>query len=193
MTSTGITILSSTNITLSQSPTVSLSSITVSSPFQPTNFSWTNNIATGGVRGSNPGNGRTPQCPGTTGGSALVLNACFTTTWCMDGNVLATATNGNVRPNTPFPGTAAYNSADPSSGSPHCTVTLKGNAAPLTFNDVGFVRFNGGSGGDYRLCTGIGVPSASCVAASPYINSANDGRPPGADLSLVNSNTAGVQ
>jgi len=55
--------------------------------------------------------------------------------------------------------------------------------APLA--NVGFVNYNNGLNGDYRLCTGPGVPAASCTAASPYHNAGTNGKDLGADISKV--------
>jgi hypothetical protein len=56
---------------------------------------------------------------------------------------------------------------------------------------VGFVNYNGGNGGDYRLCKGPNNPSSSCSAASIFAagqpNQASDGTDLGADLSGINS------
>ena len=51
---------------------------------------------------------------------------------------------------------------------------------------VGFVNYNSGNGGDYRLCTGFHTPSVLCGAASPYAagqaHPASDGLDQGADI-----------
>jgi hypothetical protein len=41
-------------------------------------------------------------------------------------------------------------------------------SCPASASAVGFVNYNNGNGGDYRLCTGAGAPSASCAGSSPY-------------------------
>src|SRR5260370_5605114 len=41
-------------------------------------------------------------------------------------------------------------------------------SCPSAASGVGFVSYNSGNGGDYRLCTGAGAPSASCAGASTY-------------------------
>jgi hypothetical protein len=58
--------------------------------------------------------------------------------------------------------------------------------------DVGFVRYAGAVGGDYRLCRGAGVPAASCAGASPYINAGTDGKDIGADVAGISAAIAGV-
>jgi hypothetical protein len=70
------------------------------------------------------------------------------------------------------------------------------NFFPADGNSVGFVGYNSGNGGDYRLCTAAGVPDVACLAGSPYAangaNHADDGKDMGADIPTVNSKTAGV-
>src|SRR6202140_2947691 len=57
-----------------------------------------------------------------------------------------------------------------------------GNFFPATVNDVGFVNYNNGNGGDYHL-----------QASSPYKGKGSDGRDPGADIDAVNAATQGVE
>lgn len=56
---------------------------------------------------------------------------------------------------------------------------------------VGFVNYNGGNGGDYRLCKGPNNPSSACSAASMFAagqaNQASDGTDLGADISGINA------
>lgn len=52
------------------------------------------------------------------------------------------------------------------------------NAFPATAAAVGFVNWQT-TGGDYRLCTGAGTPSALCAGASAYVSYATDGLPSG--------------
>jgi len=66
------------------------------------------------------------------------------------------------------------------------------NSEPSDYSSVGFVNYNKGVGGDYRLCTGAGTPSSKCLTASPYHNAASDGADIGANVSLVNQYIAGV-
>jgi hypothetical protein len=62
-----------------------------------------------------------------------------------------------------------------------------------TLADVRFVNANGGENGDYRLCTGSGVPDAACTGASPWSAAGSDGGPIGADAQVVAWATAGVE
>jgi hypothetical protein len=50
-----------------------------------------------------------------------------------------------------------------------------GNFTPSPISNVGFVNYNNGIGGDYRLCTGVGTPSTLCGGASTYHNYGTDG------------------
>jgi hypothetical protein len=56
-----------------------------------------------------------------------------------------------------------------------------GNYIPGTAAAVGFTNFNNGSGGNYQL-----------LSSSPYKNAGSDGRDLGADVTTVNTATAGV-
>ena len=58
----------------------------------------------------------------------------------------------------------------------------KGNHTVGSPKDVGFVNFNNGRGGDYRL-----------LPTSRFKRSASGGRDPGADIDAIESHTAGVQ
>jgi hypothetical protein len=53
---------------------------------------------------------------------------------------------------------------------------------PKDWRAVGFSSY---AGGDYRLCSGAGEPSASCAEASRYAHAGTDGKDIGADLSTV--------
>jgi hypothetical protein len=57
-----------------------------------------------------------------------------------------------------------------------------GNFFPATVNDVGFVNFNNGNGGDYHLHVG-----------SPYKGAASDRRDPGADIDALDAALQGVE
>jgi hypothetical protein len=87
-----------------------------------------------------------------------VFVACFKT-YTFTNNVLAAATQ--AFPPSKWPG---------------------GNFFPATVNDVGFVNYNNGNGGDYHL-----------QASSPYKGKGSDGRDPGADIDAVNAATQGVE
>ncbi|PWT82792.1 MAG: hypothetical protein C5B44_01595 [Acidobacteria bacterium] len=56
-----------------------------------------------------------------------------------------------------------------------------GNRYPNSYDDVGFMNYNGGQGGDYRLKPG-----------SPYKGKASDGKDPGADMSAIEAAVTGV-
>ncbi|MGH9515906.1 MAG: hypothetical protein ACRD3P_09550 [Terriglobales bacterium] len=62
---------------------------------------------------------------------------------------------------------------------------------------VGFVNYNGGNGGDYRLCKGPNNPSPSCTAASVFAagqaNQASDGTDLGADIAGINAVESAVR
>jgi hypothetical protein len=66
------------------------------------------------------------------------------------------------------------------------------NATPGQFADVGFVNFNNGNGGDYRLCRGPRQPDP-CQRASKYLKTGADGKDPGADMDAIEGATAGVR
>ena len=57
-----------------------------------------------------------------------------------------------------------------------------GNWFPAAVSNVGFVKYNNGSGGDYHL-----------LSTSPYKNAGTDGRDLGADVDTVLADIAGVQ
>jgi hypothetical protein len=78
----------------------------------------------------------------------------------------------------------------------NCSKYPSSFSCPATASVVGFVNYNNGNGGDYRLCTGAGAPSASCTGASPYAAGqskaclANTNC--GADVAGLNNGIAGV-
>jgi len=49
-----------------------------------------------------------------------------------------------------------------------CSLFFTGTQCPASLANVGFVNYNNGSNGDYRLCSGSGTPAGSCGGASPY-------------------------
>lgn len=62
------------------------------------------------------------------------------------------------------------------------------------FAAVRFVKVdNGGNNGDYRLCSGAGVPSAQCTGASPLLTAGSDGGPLGADTQQIEWATTGIE
>ncbi|MBZ5548211.1 MAG: putative Ig domain-containing protein [Acidobacteriia bacterium] len=87
-----------------------------------------------------------------------VLSTCFKT-YTFTNNVLAAVTK--AFPPAKWPG---------------------GNFFPSTVDEVGFVNYNNGSGGDYHL-----------QASSPHKGKASDGKDPGADIDAVNAATQGVE
>ena len=63
------------------------------------------------------------------------------------------------------------------------TNTWPPNQSFPTLSQVGFVNYNNGNGGDYRLCAGVDDPASTCKGVSPYLTSpTTDGKPVGADL-----------
>jgi hypothetical protein len=62
---------------------------------------------------------------------------------------------------------------------------------------VGFVNYNGGNGGDYRLCKGLNNPSPLCSAASAFAagqtSQASDGTDLGADITGINAVESAVR
>jgi hypothetical protein len=63
-----------------------------------------------------------------------------------------------------------------------------------TLSQIGFVNYNKGNGGDYRLCEGVDNPASTCTSASPYWTSpTTDGKPVGADIEGLNQMLAGVE
>ncbi len=78
--------------------------------------------------------------------------------------------------------------------------TIYGNAACppnksrlASWADVKFVNFNNGENGDYRLCTGPGVPHPSCTGASPWATASSTGGPLGADARQVMYASGGAE
>ena len=69
---------------------------------------------------------------------------------------------------------------------------IPSNYFPSDGSALGFVNYQNGNGGDYRLCRGPGDPAASCTEASPYLGQGSDGRDIGADIDAVNAATAEV-
>jgi hypothetical protein len=65
------------------------------------------------------------------------------------------------------------------------------NSFPKNENSVGFVNYNHGKDGDYRLCKEKGQPP-SCKQASPYVHAGSDGKDLGADIDAVESAINGV-
>lgn len=123
------------------------------------------NFAIGAVFGANP-----PHCADnqSMANIAAWFNACWLT-WSLTNNAIVGGTHVNW--NWPPNGGVAF---------------------PAAYVNVGFVNYNNGSGGDYRLCTGVNAPAAPCAGASPYHNAGTDGKDIGADIVTVTTLTAGV-
>jgi hypothetical protein len=104
------------------------------------------------------------------------LNGTALNSFCFDGNILATATQGSPSGtgNTPPYPTAGQ--------SPLCPSSNVGNALPANFAAIGFVNLNGAIGGDYTLS-----------GTSPYLTSGNGNTKPGANITLLNQAIQGVQ
>lgn len=78
----------------------------------------------------------------------------------------------------------------------NCSKYPSSFSCAATASAVGFVNYNNGNGGDYRLCTGAGAPSASCAGASPYAagqsKACQKNTNCGADITGLNNGIAGV-
>ena len=70
---------------------------------------------------------------------------------------------------------------------PATTITSAASASA-----VGFVNYQA-EGGDLRLCKGLNNPAAPCAGASAYATAGSDGLPLGANITLVNQYTQGIQ
>jgi hypothetical protein len=140
----------------------------VSSPQQVSNVTFTNSIMDAGIYGFHTASGGSYSCTNGNGASNLTLiNGCWKNN-SFDYHVLVRGANAGGA----WPGSH--------------------NSFPTTFSSVGFVKYNNGVGGDYRLCTGAGTPSSSCLTGSAYHNAASDGKDIGADVQLVHRYIAGV-
>lgn len=60
-----------------------------------------------------------------------------------------------------------------------------GHQFPTTYSNAGFVNYNNGVGGDYRVCSSALVPSPSCAGASSFHAAGTDGKDMGAAIPLV--------
>ncbi len=62
---------------------------------------------------------------------------------------------------------------------------------------VGFANYNGGNGGDYRLCKGVNTPAITCAGPSLFAagqaNQASDGTDLGADITGINAVESAVR
>jgi hypothetical protein len=139
-----------------------------SSPQQVSNISFLNSIMDAGIYGFHTATGGSYSCTNGNGASNLTLiNGCWKNN-SFDYHVLVRGAKAGGA----WPGTH--------------------NSMPTTFTTVGFVNYNNGVGGDYRLCTGAGTPASSCLTASPYHRAASDGKDIGANVQLVNRYLKGV-
>lgn len=66
------------------------------------------------------------------------------------------------------------------------------NSFPKNAESVGFINYNRGKDGDYRLCKTKNQPT-SCKQASQYIHTGTDGKDPGADIDAIESATSGAE
>lgn len=80
-----------------------------------------------------------------------------------------------------------------------CTISSYFDSATFSSSgdSVGFVAYNSGIGGDYRLCTAPGIPDPACLVGSDYAangaHPADDAKDMGADIGLIDTKTAGVE
>ena len=139
---------------------------TANSPQQVSNITFMNSIVDAGLYGLHTAVGGSYSCTNGNGSSnAALVNGCWKPN-SFDYHVL-------VRGNTAggqWPGSH--------------------NSYPSSFASVGFVKYNNGVGGDYRLCSGAGSPSSKCSTGSPYHRAASDGKDIGANVALVNQYVA---
>ena len=68
----------------------------------------------------------------------------------------------------------------------------RGNFFPKNEDSVGFVNYNHGKDGDYRLCKEKNHPT-SCKQASPYVHAGSDGKDLGAEIDAVEAATSGAE
>lgn len=127
------------------------------------------NIFSWGVVGQSPVNTTTENC------SSFAALLTGSKEWNFQGMV-----DTNAR------GSVAWNNIY---GGANCPTD---NVYAADWNAVNFVDFNGGEGGDYTLCTGVGTPDAACTGASPFVTASSTGGPLGADFTNVSYATSGV-
>jgi hypothetical protein len=115
------------------------------------NIQWTNSIVDAGTSGSSATGGGSNDCAVGEKAVAAMLTACWTGASFFAGNLLVTdhATSSFVLPS--------------------------GNSTTSAWANVGFVNFNGGDGGDYRL-----------LQTSHYHLAGTDRKDLGADINSVN-------
>ncbi len=66
------------------------------------------------------------------------------------------------------------------------------NSYPKNEGAVGFVNYNHGKDGDYRLCKEKGQPP-SCKQISPYVHAGSDGKDLGADIDAIDAALKNVE
>ncbi|HZP64100.1 MAG TPA: hypothetical protein VFB28_11845 [Terriglobales bacterium] len=138
------------------------------SPKQVSNITFMNSLMDAGIYGFHTATGGSYSCTNGNGANnATLINGCWRPN-SFDYHVLV---RGGTAGGT-WPGNH--------------------NFLPPNFSSVGFVKYNNGVGGDYRLCSGAGTPASSCASGSPYHNAANDGKDIGANVSLVNQYISAV-
>ena len=130
----------------------------------PSNFTFTNSIFTAAQMEINSSGGRQNCAFGMVQlGPAAVLKNCFTP--------LTFAHNAIISPNKPWP---------------------RENSFPKNQAAVGFVNYNQGKDGDYRLCKQKNQPPP-CTEPSPYAHAASDGKDLGADIDAIETAIRGVE
>ncbi len=95
--------------------------------------------------------------------------------WCVQGNLITTGNWANQQVNNPWPQPADQ----PANG--ECPTGAEPNVVAGAYSTLGFVNFNGGNGGNYRL-----------TASSPYKGMASDGKDPGADIDEIEEIMSGA-
>ena len=128
----------------------------------PSNFTVTNSILTATEREVTSTGGK-QNCAFSQPGPEAVLKSCFSS--------LTFSHNAIINPNKQWP---------------------RENSFPKNENAVGFVNFNQGKDGDYRLCREKGQ-APSCTKPSPYAHAGTDGKDLGADIDAVEAATRGVE
>ena len=146
-------------------------SVFVAPPRVVDNFVFRDNLVGSGDYGFRgiPIGGGNKGCAGPDGALGA-LERCFNQTWKFTNNVIVNTSRKPTPAGDPYPKT------------PHCGA-LKSCSQffPTDWKAVGFVNFNNGKGGNYRL-----RPS------SPYHNAGTDGKDIGANMDALNAALAGI-
>jgi len=156
------------NVTISHitatSPSWMLMVVGSINPSPMTNLALINNILTvGKYQITGTGAGASENCAFNMAIPAKIFESCFTES-TFAGNVIAD-------------GTGAWPT---------------GQSFP-SVQQIRFVNYNNGNGGNYQLCVGTSNPAATCAGASPYISGkTTDGLPAGADIGALSQAIAGV-